>query len=187
MNPSAYLSCLQNLIADVDLQAVERVASIFMEVSARGGTIYICGNGGSASTASHMACDLSKNVNGGRAERLRIISLTDNLAHFSAIANDLDYSEVFVEPLRNLLTPGDAILAISASGNSPNVVKAAQFAREVGATVIAFTGFGGGELRHLGHEVLHVPCNEYGPVEDLHLVFNHLLVLFLRERIGQAA
>lgn len=186
MNPSAYISCLQDLVASIDLKAVDRVASIFLEIRHRNGTVYVCGNGGSASTASHMACDLSKNVNTGTESRLRVISLTDNLAHFSAIANDLDYSEVFVEPLRNLLKPGDAILAISASGNSPNVVKAARFARDGGATVIAFTGFGGGELRTLAHEVLHVSCDEYGPVEDLHLVFNHLLVVALRQRIGHA-
>lgn len=186
MNPANYLSCLGKLVGEVDLESIERVATLFLEVSGRGGTVFICGNGGSASTASHMACDLSKNVCTGKDGRLRVISLTDNLAHFSAIANDLDYSDVFVEPLRNLLKPGDAVLAISASGNSPNVVKAARFARETGATVVAFTGFGGGELLRLGHEVLHVPCDEYGPVEDLHLVFNHLLVVALRERISPA-
>lgn len=184
MTTKQYLSRLQELISVIDLDSVSRVALLFREVSERGGTVYVCGNGGSASTASHIACDLSKNVTSSRERRLRVISLTDNLAYFSAIANDLDYSEVFVEPLRNLLTAKDALLAVSASGNSPNVVEAARYARDAGATVVAFTGFGGGALRGLGHEVLHVSCDEYGPVEDLHLVFNHLLVVSLREVMG---
>lgn len=182
-----YLSTVVRLLESVDLESMVAIAGIMRRVSEAGGTVFICGNGGSASTASHMACDISKNASPTGRERLRVMSLTDNMAHFSAIANDLDYTEVFVDPLRNLMTSKDALLAISASGNSPNVVKAAQFARDLGVPVIAFTGFKGGVLKELGTAGLHVDCPEYGPVEDLHLVFNHLLVITLREMIGSVA
>lgn len=184
---SSYLSELSRLIDSIEETEVIAIARSLRETCQKGGTVYVCGNGGSASTASHVACDLSKNVATTDHHRLRVLSLSDNLSHFSAIANDLDYSEVFVEQLRNLMTPNDALLAISASGNSPNVVKAATFAKELGATVIAFTGFEGGALRDTAPLGLHVASNEYGPVEDLHLVFNHLLVVILRQMIESSA
>lgn len=180
-----YINTLIRLLETADLEGMADVAGILRQVSDAGGTIFICGNGGSASTASHMACDLSKNVTSAGRNRLRVVSLTDNMAHFSAIANDLDYTEVYVEPLRNLMTPKDALLAISASGNSPNVVKAARFSRDLGVPVIAFTGFSGGALKELGTAVLHVDCPEYGPVEDMHLVFNHLLVTVIKESLSR--
>lgn len=180
-----YLSQLKKLVEAVDTAEIVRVAEELKDVCVNGGTVFVCGNGGSASTASHMACDVSKNVTTADHHRLRVVSLTDNLAHFSAIANDLDYGQVFVEQLRNLMTPKDALVAISASGNSPNVVNAARFAVDLGAPVIAMTGFAGGELRDLGTSSLHVDCPEYGQVEDLHLVFNHLLVVALRVIVGQ--
>jgi D-sedoheptulose 7-phosphate isomerase len=189
MNPSSlvshYLDEVVSLLQSVEQSAVVEVAEVLRRICRSGGTVFVCGNGGSASTASHMACDLSKNVVTTDHGRLRVVSLNDNLAHFSAIANDLDYSEVFVEQLRNLMTDRDALLAISASGNSPNVVKAARFVRDLGAPVVGFTGFNGGELGKLASPVLHVPSDNYGPVEDLHLVFNHLLVVVLRALLSE--
>jgi D-sedoheptulose 7-phosphate isomerase len=180
---SEYLGKLQSLVAAVRPDDILPVARILLDVCRAGGTVFVCGNGGSASTASHMAADLSKNVTDSDHNRLRVMSLTDNMAHFSAIANDLDYSQVFVDQLRNMLTPRDALVAISASGNSPNVLNAARFAREHDVPVIALTGFAGGTLRELGTSSLHVGCEDYGLVEDLHLVFNHLLVTTLRVMI----
>jgi D-sedoheptulose 7-phosphate isomerase len=176
---SDYLSKLQSLIAAVHPDDILPNARILLDVCRTGGTVFVCGNGGSASTASHMAADLSKNVTDSAHNRLRVMSLNDNMAHFSAIANDLDYSQVFVDQLRNLLTPRDALVAISASGNSPNVLNAARFAREQNIPVIALTGFSGGTLRELCTSSLHVDSDDYGLVEDLHLVFNHLLVKML--------
>ncbi len=188
MNPqlciSQYLERVKALIESIDEEAVLALAETLKTVCESGGTVFICGNGGSASSASHMACDLSKNVVDAQHHRLRVVSLADNVAHFSAIANDLDYSDVFVEQLRNLMTSKDALLAISASGNSPNVIKAAQFARELGSPVIGFTGFSGGQLRELASSGFHVDCEEYGPVEDLHLICNHLLVVTLRRMMN---
>lgn len=181
---SNYLGHLGHLLAQVDARQCVAIGGELHRICREGGTVYVCGNGGSASTASHLACDISKNVTTTDCHRLRVISLTDNMAHFSAIANDLDYSEVFAEQMRNILTPRDAVIAISASGNSPNVVKAAEFARNMGCPVIGFTGFSGGRLRELATACLHVDSREYGPVEDLHLVFNHLLVIILRELVA---
>lgn len=181
---SSYLDHLGGLLSRIDAGRCVAIGRELHRICREGGTVYVCGNGGSASTASHLACDISKNVTTTDRHRLRVISLTDNMAHFSAIANDLDYSEVFAEQMRNILTPRDGVIAISASGNSPNVVKAAEFARKLGCPVIAFTGFSGGRLRGLATSVLHVDSPEYGPVEDLHLVFNHLLVVILRELVA---
>lgn len=175
-----YLALLTSTLEAIQPQEVIAVAHTLRQVCQSGGTVWVCGNGGSASTASHMACDLSKNVTNATDRRLRVVSLTDNMAHFSAIANDLDYAQVFVEQLRNVMTPKDALVAISASGNSPNVVNAARFAIEQGVPVVGMTGFSGGDLRTLSSHSLHVNCDDYGPVEDLHLVLNHLLVVSLR-------
>lgn len=180
---SDYLERLQHLVASVEREDIMSIARKLHKVCREGGTVFVCGNGGSASTASHMACDLSKNVTDSTRHRLRVVSLTDNMAHFSAIANDFDYGQVFVEQLHNLMTPKDALVAISTSGNSPNVLNAARFAIDLGVPVISMTGFSGGALRDLGTESLHVDCPEYGPVEDLHLVFNHLLVVALRAMV----
>lgn len=180
---SEYLIALQNLTAMIKADEIVSVAQTLVDVCRNGGTVFVCGNGGSASTASHMAADLSKNVTDKTQNRLRVISLTDNMAHFSAIANDLDYGQVFVDQLRNLLGPGDALVAISASGNSPNVINAALFARSLNSRVITLTGFVGGDLRSLSTDSLHVESNDYGLVEDIHLVFNHLLVKTISEII----
>jgi D-sedoheptulose 7-phosphate isomerase len=144
---SDYLTSLHSLVAAVRPDDIFPIARIVLDVCRAGGTVFVCGNGGSASMASHMAADLSKNVTDSARNRLRVMSLNDNMAHFSAIANDLDCGQVFVDQLRNLLTPRDALVAISASGNPPNVLNAARFAREHEAPVIALTGFNGGSLQ----------------------------------------
>lgn len=177
---SQYLDQLKTVVDDIDPETVFEVAETLYRTYREGGTVFVCGNGGSASTASHMACDLSKNVTPAAQGRPRVVSLTDNMAHFSAIANDISYDDVFLEQLRNLMTGRDALVVISASGNSPNVVKAAEFALKLNAPVVAMTGFSGGKLASLSTFQLHVDCQDYGPVEDVHLVFNHLLVAALR-------
>lgn len=180
-----YLSSLNQLLLEIDAEKCDHIAEVLYQACVDGRSIYVCGNGGSASTASHMACDISKNVSAPGIQRPKVVSLADNLAHFSAIANDLDYSMVFVEQLKNLMRHGDILIAISASGNSPNVVKAAKYARELDCDVITLTGFTGGELRGLSTAAFHVDCTEYGPVEDLHLVFNHIMVVVLREMLSK--
>ena len=178
-----YVSRLRDLLAGIDFEAVVAAAGVLLEAYEDGRTVFICGNGGSASTASHMAADLGKNTVAAGKPRLRVISLNDNMAWFSALANDLGYDRVFVEQIENLLQPGDVLIAISASGNSPNVIRAAEFAKAHGGRVLALVGFQGGRLRALADHAVHLKCGEYGPVEDCHLILSHIFTEALRQRI----
>src|SRR5436190_6360548 len=152
--------------------------------------VYIIGNGGSAATASHMACDLAKNVypavSTAQVRRFRVTSLTDNVAMITALANDCGYERVFSEQLNNLLQKDDLVVAISASGNSPNVVEALALARTRGARTAALLGFDGGVVKDMVDVALVVGSHDYGHVEDLHLVLNHLLVSWMRQLLCAA-
>ncbi len=146
-----------------------------------GKQIFIMGNGGSASTASHMVCDLAKNTRHADWPHYKVIGLADNMAIFSAYGNDDGYDNVFRLQLANLLNPGDVVVAISTSGNSPNVLRAVELANERGATVIGMTGFGAGKLGPLVDIHLHVPSDCIEQVEDIHLMLEHLITKALRE------
>jgi D-sedoheptulose 7-phosphate isomerase len=183
----AYLDRLHTMLAAMDAEAVVKAADVLLDAYDRQRTVFICGNGGSASTASHMAADLGKNAVAAGKPRLRVISLNDNMAWFSSLANDLGYANVFVEQMENLLGPGDVLVTLSASGNSENVVKAAEFARARGGRVVALVGFTGGKLAQMADAVVHLRSDDYGPVEDGHLVLNHIFTEALRERaLGRA-
>jgi D-sedoheptulose 7-phosphate isomerase len=181
-----YVSRLRNVLAELDLDAVAAATAVLLDAYENGHTVFICGNGGSASTASHMAADLGKNTVAAGKPRLRVLSLNDNMAWFSALANDLGYENVFVEQMGNLLQPRDVLIVLSASGNSPNVVQAAEFAKAHGGRILALVGFQGGRLRELADVAIHVKCDAYGPVEDVHLVLNHIFTEALRQRIRSA-
>jgi D-sedoheptulose 7-phosphate isomerase len=181
-----YVSRLRELLAELDLDAVAAATAVLLDAYENGHTVFICGNGGSASTASHMAADLGKNTVAVGKPRLRVLSLNDNMAWFSALANDLGYENVFVEQMGNLLQPQDVLIVLSASGNSRNVVRAAEFAKAHGGRVLALVGFQGGRLRELADVTIHVKCDAYGPVEDVHLVLNHIFTEALRQRIRSA-
>jgi D-sedoheptulose 7-phosphate isomerase len=142
--------------------------------------VYVLGNGGSATTASHFACDLSKATVASQHSRLRVTALSDNVALLTAWANDTEYGQVFAEPLRNLLDPGDLVIAISASGNSDNVLEAVRVARSLGAVTIGLTGFGGGQLLAAANLTLVAESADYGVVEDCHLVLQHAIVAATR-------
>ncbi len=178
-----YLERLQLLLGHLDDRVLEQIEREFTRVYNQDATIYIIGNGGSASTASHMSADLSKGTSCPPYRRLRVVSLTDNMAWFSAIANDIGYQEVFTEQLRHILRPEDLLVAISASGNSPNVVSAVEFAKRIGTTTISLLGFQGGTLKETSDIALHLPSNDYGTIEDTHLILNHVLVEFMRDMI----
>jgi D-sedoheptulose 7-phosphate isomerase len=137
--------------------------------------IFIMGNGGSAATASHFVCDLAKSTRRPGWPHFRVIGLTDNMAAFSAYANDDGYEEVFVKQLENLIRPDDVVIGISASGNSKNVLKAIELANHLSAKTIGFTGFDGGELMHLVNLNIHVPSTRIGQVEDIHLMLEHMI------------
>ena len=163
------------VLARIPIEAMERVVAIILDAYRQNKHVYIVGNGGSAATATHFACDLSKaTIVEGRA-RLRVTSLTDNVALLTAWANDTTYENVFAEQLCNLLNVDDVVIAISASGNSPNVMAAIAAARERGATTVAFVGFAGGALKTAADASIHVQSDSYGVVEDCHLVLEHAI------------
>jgi D-sedoheptulose 7-phosphate isomerase len=146
-----------------------------------GKQVFVMGNGGSASTASHMACDLGKNTAITGLPRLRVISLNDNMALFSAHSNDNGYENVFAEQLANLLNPGDVVIAISASGNSANVLRAIELAREAGAITIGWSGYEGGELAKQVQMPLVIPNHNIEQIEDIHLMLEHMVTVALRK------
>lgn len=148
-------------------------------------TIFICGNGGSAGTSNHMVNDLSKGTSIEGKQRLRVIGLADNMSLLTAYANDCGYETIFVEQMKNLWKHGDVLIAISASGNSPNVVKACEFARLSGGTVIGIVGFSGGKTKDLSHVALHFKSHNYGAVEDAQLMFSHLSSQYLCQYIKE--
>lgn len=145
--------------------------------------IFIAGNGGSAATASHMACDLSKTVLSSQNEmnRLRAYSLSDNIPCMTAIGNDWSYDDIFSEQLKNLLNEGDIVILISGSGNSPNIIKAAEYAKKKKATIIGFTGFDGGKLSQYCDIEININSKEYGIIEDLHMALDHMIAFCIKE------
>ena len=151
--------------------------------------VFVIGNGGSASTASHMACDLAKNiypaaVAGAAVRRFRVLSLTDNVALITALANDCGYDRVFAEQLSYYVRPDDLVIAISASGNSPNILEGLSTARAAGARTAALLGFDGGRARELADVAVVVDSRNYGHVEDAHLVVNHLVTAWMRRVVA---
>jgi D-sedoheptulose 7-phosphate isomerase len=147
--------------------------------------VFTLGNGGSASTATHMAADLAKNTIEAHMRRFRVLSLNDNVSILTALANDLGYDVVFREQLKNLIHAGDLLVAISASGNSPNVINAMEFARDQSAEVIAMLGFDGGKARELADLAIVVPADHYGVIEDVHLIINHITVDYFKARLAE--
>ncbi|MFZ5447607.1 MAG: D-sedoheptulose-7-phosphate isomerase [Thermodesulfobacteriota bacterium] len=179
-----YLNYLSLLFSRLDTKAIARFIAELEDAYEKENTIFIVGNGGSASTASHMANDLGMDVlkKGGSNKAFRTLALTDNTSVMTAIANDDGYHNTFVNQLRIHYRPGDRLIVISASGNSPNVVAAARWVRGRGGKVLGLTGFDGGELNNLCDVVIHVntPKGEYGPVEDIHMVMDHLVANWLQ-------
>jgi D-sedoheptulose 7-phosphate isomerase len=178
-----YISTLQLTMDQLPHQSIADVIAILQQARVSGSQVFILGNGGSASTASHFACDLAKNTRQEGLPHFRVIGLTDNMAMFSALANDEGYENVFSEQLASLVRPGDIVIAISASGNSKNVIRAAEVAHRHGATVVGFTGFDGGILRQLANFSIHVSSSIIEHVEDIHLVLEHLIVRSIKEQV----
>ena len=185
----AYLDYLANCFDSVDCAAVGAFAELLLSARKTGNAVFFIGNGGSAATASHFANDISVGTRTGDNKPFRAISLTDNVAVITALANDEGYEQIFIDQLKVHMRDGDALVAISASGNSPNVITAVKYAKSRGATVVGLTGFDGGKLRELSDISLHVPTakGEYGPVEDLHMIFDHLIGSFLIAEIKRQA
>jgi D-sedoheptulose 7-phosphate isomerase len=172
---------------------VQALADALYETYQHRRMAFVCGNGGSGSNASHFCEDLGKmtirreDFDNDRKQRLRILSLTDNTPYILAWANDEGFDRVFVEQLKNLASPGDLLIAISGSGNSPNVLRAVDWANRNGLKTFGCTGFSGGKLRTLAQQGLHVPLDDMGIVESIHLTAFHWVVDNLHRRIGMAS
>lgn len=176
-----YFVEMKTVLDHIDREPIRQAIDVLHQARLDGRQIFIMGNGGSASTASHMVCDLAKNTRHADWPHYKVIGLADNMAILSAYGNDDGYDNVFRLQLANLLNPGDVVVAISTSGNSPNVLRAVELANEVGATVIGMTGFGAGKLGGLVDVHLHVPSDCIEQVEDIHLMLEHLITKALRD------
>jgi D-sedoheptulose 7-phosphate isomerase len=176
----AYLEYLQAVLRRIDPAEIGRFIRTLLDARERSATIFFIGNGGSAATASHFANDLSIGTN-DYEKPFRAFSLTDNVPILTAIGNDFGYDEIFVRQLRALGKSGDVLIGISASGNSPNLLKAFEYASSIGISTIAITAFDGGRMKALANQGIHVPTDlkEYGPAEDAHLVLDHLVTAYL--------
>jgi phosphoheptose isomerase len=174
-----YYSRFIRALEAFDRSALEGVLGVFEGVAESGGTLWIAGNGGSASIADHTVCDTSKGTYVEGQPPLRSISLSANNAMITALGNDIGYEEIFRQQLLYYLQPGDALLVVSSSGNSPNVVAACRYAKERGAPTIAFVGFKGGELAELADHVVWIPAENYGIAEDTHQSLMHCVTQFL--------
>lgn len=181
---SIYLDEMVDVVKSIAKPDVRAVVDRLFQGWREASTVYIIGNGGSASTASHMMNDLNKMTVVAGAPRFRAVALTDNMPYITAIGNDIEYADVFVEQLRNLLLPKDILIAISGSGNSENVIRAALHARQIGAAVIALCGPPGSRLCGCADTVVTVPAKSICQQEDGHLMINHAISLALRERIA---
>jgi phosphoheptose isomerase len=165
-----------------DKRPLQEVLQVFDAVRERGGTIWVAGNGGSAAISDHTVCDVSKGTHVDDALPFRSISLSANGAMITALANDISYDQVFRQQLKYYLKPEDAVLLVSSSGNSPNVVQACEYANAAGVPTIAFVGFKGGKLAELAKHVVWVKVDNYGIVEDTHQSLIHVLTQYLKQR-----
>lgn len=180
----SYLAELKRTVNSLDVGKIELATRMLTEAYRKGRKVFIIGNGGSASLSSHMACDLGKGtlarVYDKSEKRLRVMSLTDNVSLLTAFANDLSFSDIFIQQLRNLIEKEDLVIVLSGSGNSLNVVKAVRYAKGQGAKTIGFLGFRtGGKLAKLVDCAIVAQSNHYGPIEDTHLILNHILTSWL--------
>ncbi len=180
--PRDYKAKLSQALETIDLDAVGQAIAILEEARAAKRHIFVCGNGGSASTASHFVTDMVKGASFERDARFRIMALTDSMATITAYSNDVGYDCIFAEQLKNFAQSGDVFMAISGSGNSPNVVKAMDYANKVGCKTIALTGRDGGKLGPMAHLDIRVRDGHMGRIEDGHLFVCHMLCYYFMEQ-----
>lgn len=176
-----YRTRLNDLLDEVDIVMLEKVISVLVNAFKNGNTVYVCGNGGSAATSSHIQADFSFFVRYFTKFRPKVKALTDNIPLITAVGNDTTFNDIFVEQLRGHFKKGDVLICISASGNSENVVRAARYSNEHSGITIGFIGFTGGKLKDVCTLSLYTanPKGDYGPIEDLHIIYDHLIVNYL--------
>lgn len=182
-----YVSYLSELLVNLDFKTIGKVIEVFQDARTNGNTIYFVGNGGSAATCSHFAEDLAWGTKTKGKKPFRALSLTNNVAYITALSNDIGYESIFVEQMKNLFKERDIIVGMSASGNSPNVIKVIEYANDNGGISIGFLGFDGGKMKKICYHCVHVETakGEYGPVEDIHLALCHLIITYLKSIIDR--
>ena len=180
--PESYKTDLLKAIEAIDLAKVNQAIEWFKEARAAGKHIFVCGNGGSASTASHFACDMVKGASFNRESRFRIMALTDQMPTLTAYANDVSYDAVFVEQLKNFAQPSDLFMGISGSGNSPNVLRAMEYASQAGCRTMALTGRDGGQLGPMAQLNIQVGVPHMGRIEDAHMIVCHMIGYYFMEQ-----
>jgi D-sedoheptulose 7-phosphate isomerase len=188
LNSKDYLDRVCREIQALDLGQLENVCQIVEDAYHAGRFVFIIGNGGSGANASHICEDLAKATlrDFESQKRLKVLSLTDNTAGIMAWGNDEGYDRIFIEQLKNLASPGDVLLAISGSGNSPNILRAVEWANANEMTTVGITGFGGGKLKSLAHHNMHAGVDDMGMVESLHMVAFHWIIDDLNRRFAEA-
>ena len=185
--PEMYKADLLKAIETIDLEKVGQAIDILFQARDEGRRIFVCGNGGSASTASHFVCDMVKGASFQRDKRFRIMALTDSLPTITAYANDVGYDCVFVEQLKNFAEPGDVVVAISGSGNSPNVLQAVEYANSIGCRSIALSGRNGGKLGPMAQLNLQASNAHMGRIEDVHMIVMHMICYYFMDAEKPAA
>ncbi len=181
----AYLRRLEQTVRSMPRDQIWAVIEVLLQAWREGRHIFICGNGGSAATASHMANDLNKLTIVPGKPRMKTIALTDNVPLMTAWGNDTAYENIFVEQLLNFLEPGDVVIGISTSGNSKNVLRALEEARRYGAVTVGFTGHDGGRLKELADYCIFIPDDHIGRQEDAHMILDHVIANTLRDLISR--
>lgn len=179
-----YIEEEQRLLGEVSEADFNKVIDLFQATYDEGKQIFVFGNGGSGSTASHFACDINKGVSYGHDKRFKVICLNDNIATVLAYANDASYDDIFVEQLKNFLNPGDLVFGISGSGNSENVLRAIRYAGENNAATLGFTGFEGGALKVAAENSINIPSDDMQKIEDIHLILTHMIMQAFCKRLG---
>jgi D-sedoheptulose 7-phosphate isomerase len=180
---SAYIAEMTKLLRELDPAPMDAFADCVYQAWRDGRRVFVFGNGGSASTASHYVADFVKTAAVDGQKRLAAFCMNDNIGLLTALGNDISYEETFSYPLASYAHPGDVAVALSCSGNSPNVLHACQWARDHGLTVVALTGFAGGKLKDMADIHINIPSTNYGLIEDLHLSVNHVVAQSLYSRI----
>lgn len=178
-----YISCEIETLQKLDINAVNEVLNLLIDTAKKHKRIYIFGNGGSSATASHFQNDFGKGISEYVDDKFRFQCLNDNVATLMAVANDIGFEEVFRFQLNGVIEPGDVVIAISGSGNSKNVINAVEYAKKCGNKVIGLTGYNGGKLKELSDISLHVPINSMQVTEDVHMVFDHLMMSILYQHL----
>ena len=180
--PAEYKSKLLGTLETIDLAKVDEIIALLVRARDEDRQIFVCGNGGSAATANHFACDMVKGASYGKDKRFRITALSEQIPTLTAYANDVGYDAVFVEQLKNFARDGDVLIALSGSGNSPNVVRAVEYANSIGCLTVGLSGRDGGKLKPLSKLNVHIADDHMGRIEDAHMTVCHMICYHFMDR-----